>query len=145
MTANKVVVLRSLNELLTVGRFPGKIEVSAKKFVEKLNNVETSDVEKDEMLYCLNELLCCVKSDIYGTEAAAWRASNKPDPQNDFYDYEERSLLTGGEFTDDDVADMLNVKKPNEPKFIIYAKNRIHWLSRKLFEAQNRLETLTRK
>ena len=78
-----------------------------------------------------------------GTPAARWRAEGRPDPYGDAYD-KERSELAGGQFTDDEVANMVAMldSSPSNLKELgrfnmttTVAKDRIRWLSRKLVAA----------
>lgn len=64
------------------------------------------------------------------TPAARWRVNGEPDPHAAIYDG-ERSSLAGGDMTDDEVANAVYLD-PSVVNLTI-AKERIRWLSRKLF------------
>ena len=71
------------------------------------------------------------------TPAAQWRKDGGADPHGTSYDC-ERSKLSGGHLTDDEVAyqtAMLMRGDLNHEAVLATAKDRIRWLSRKLVEA----------
>lgn len=72
-----------------------------------------------------------------GTPAALWREKGETDPHEDRY-RGERARLTGGQFTDDEVAykiAMLMHGDLDHEGMLHVARDRIRWLSRKLVEA----------
>lgn len=71
------------------------------------------------------------------TPAARWRAEGKADPHGDRYAC-ERHETAGGQYSDDEVANGVFMDPSIE--WLTIAKDRIRWLSRRLFLAEKALK-----
>lgn len=102
------------------------------KSAESSNNIKKAQVE-------LHNLILSVRADIYGTPVANWREEKQEDPHGTHYDG-ERAKLAGGQYTDDEVANMVYMN-PGIANLTV-AKERIRWLSRKLVKTTDELKKL---
>lgn len=94
---------------------------------------------------------------ITGTPANHWASTGDPDPHDDRYNV-ERSNLTMGDYTDDELANAVYLYGNAKPRLediesgkgflpIVYltaAKDRIRWLSRRLTDALTEGQKLRR-
>jgi hypothetical protein len=88
------------------------------------------------------------------TPAAKWREEGRPDPHGDRYDC-ERSELAMGYLTDDEMANAVYLHGDSGPSvaalmsgalpgsaYLVAAKDRIRWLSRRLEAAESHARAL---
>lgn len=93
-------------------------------------------------------------SDIKKTPAAKWREAGEADPHAGSYDC-ERSKLALGSMTDDELAnavflhdhhqidmEAIRAGKPSSIALLTAAKERIRWLSRRLIEAEQKIQEI---